>query len=116
MEKAPRLGYDAELLPAVCEVYLKYRDDCLAKDGKLPATQEHIIYACDAVMRGLARVGIVALIDEATGYQEVQDQRHCNLFWMPSFVKSLLHGLCVFQRILRAFLQTERLELGQHFR
>lgn len=69
------VGYDAELLPTVCEVYLKYRDDCLAKDGKLPAAQEHIIRACDAVMRGLARVGIVALIDEATGYQEVRDRK-----------------------------------------
>lgn len=68
------VGYDAELLPMVCEVYLKYRDDSLAKDGKIPATSEHIIRACDAVMRGLARVGIVALIDEATGYQEVRDR------------------------------------------
>lgn len=68
------VGYDAELLPMVCEVYLRYRDDSLAKDGKIPATSEHIIRACDAVMRGLARVGIVALIDEATGYQEVRDR------------------------------------------
>ncbi len=69
------VGYDAELLPMVCEVYLKYRDDCLANDGKLPAMHEHIIRACDAVMRGLARVGIVALVDEATGYQEVRDKK-----------------------------------------
>lgn len=29
--------------------------------------------ACDILMRGLAHVGIVALVDEATGYQEVRD-------------------------------------------
>lgn len=69
------VGYDAELLPMVCEIYLKYRDDSLAKDGKIPAISEHIIRACDAVMRGLARVGIVALVDEATGYQEVRDRK-----------------------------------------
>jgi P63C domain-containing protein len=69
------VGYDAELLPMVCEVYLKYRDDSLAKDGKIPAISEHVIRACDAVMRGLARVGIVALVDEATGYQEVRDRK-----------------------------------------
>ena len=69
------VGYDAQLLPMVCEVYLKYRDDCLAKDGKLPAIHEHIIRACDVVMRGLAHVGIVALVDEATGYQEVRDRK-----------------------------------------
>ena len=69
------VGFDAQLLPMVCEVYLKYRDDCLAKDGKLPAIHEHIIRACDVVMRGLAHVGIVALVDEATGYQEVRDRK-----------------------------------------
>jgi hypothetical protein len=30
--------------------------------------------ACDILMRGLAHVGIVALVDEATGYQEVRDR------------------------------------------
>jgi hypothetical protein len=32
--------------------------------------QQHIILACDLLIRGLARVGIIALVDEATGYQE----------------------------------------------
>lgn len=68
------VGYDATLLPKVCEVYLKFRDDCLAKDGKVPGNYAHIIKACDALMRGLAEVGIVALVDEATGYQYVRDR------------------------------------------
>jgi hypothetical protein len=68
------VGYDAELLPAVAEVYLKMRDDFLAKGKPIPRQYEHIIKACDMVMRGLARVGIIALIDEATGYQEVRDR------------------------------------------
>ena len=68
------VGYDAELLPKICEIYLKLRDDILELDGKIPTYFEHIIRACDVVMRGLARVGIVALIDEATGYQEVRDR------------------------------------------
>jgi hypothetical protein len=66
------VGYDAELLPMVCEVYLKYRDSC---NGKIPRQYGHIVMACDALMRGLARVGIIALIDEATGYQEVRDRQ-----------------------------------------
>ena len=69
-----RVGYGAELLPITCEIYLKYRDAC-AKDGsKINARLAHLITACDMVMRGLAHVGIVALIDEATGYQEVRDR------------------------------------------
>jgi hypothetical protein len=68
------VGYDAELLPAVAEVYLRMRDSFL-KDGRpVPSQYEHITRTCDAVMRGLARVGIVALVDEATGYQEVRDR------------------------------------------
>ncbi|HEW79575.1 MAG TPA: hypothetical protein ENH34_06415 [Phycisphaerales bacterium] len=63
-------GYRAELLPKVCEVYLKARDE-----GKLLKTQLKFAKACDLLMRGLAHVGIVALVDEATGYQEVRDRK-----------------------------------------
>jgi hypothetical protein len=62
-------GYDALLLQMVCEVYLKLRDTSLAEKGRVPKQFEHIIGACDLLMRGFARVGIIALIDEATGYQ-----------------------------------------------
>ena len=62
-------GYDALLLQMVCEVYLKLRDASIAKSGKVSKQFEHIIVACDILNRGFARVGIIALIDEATGYQ-----------------------------------------------
>lgn len=58
-------GYKAELLPKVCEVYLRARDA-----NALTEKQERFAIACDIVMRGLAHVGIIALVDEATGYQE----------------------------------------------
>lgn len=58
-------GYDAMLLPMVCEVYVNARDE-----GKLLKGQEHIAAACYVLLKGLARVGIIALVDEATGYQE----------------------------------------------
>jgi hypothetical protein len=69
------VGYDAELLPMVAEVYLKMRDDLISKGKPIPRQYAHIIRTCDTVMRGLARVGIVALIDEATGYQDVRDRK-----------------------------------------
>lgn len=68
------VGYDAQLLPMVAEVYLKMRDDLLSKEKAIPRQYAHIIQTCDIVMRGLARVGIVALVDEATGYQDVRDR------------------------------------------
>ena len=64
------VGYDATLLPQVAEVYLKYRDAMLAEKGEVPKQHAHIIVAADILMRGLANVGIVALVDEATGYQK----------------------------------------------
>ena len=62
-------GYDAALLPMVCEVYLNLRDS-----GKVTSNQNHIVKQCDILMRGLAHVGIIALVDEATGYQEERDR------------------------------------------
>ena len=63
-------GYNAELLPAVCEIYLQARDA-----GVLPSNQEHVAKQAEVLVRGLARVGIIALVDEATGYQEIRQKR-----------------------------------------
>jgi len=57
-------GYRAEILPMVCEVFLKARDA-----GALPANQQHIAEQAEILVRALAQVGIIALVDEATGYQ-----------------------------------------------
>jgi hypothetical protein len=58
-------GYRAELLPEVCNIYLKARDD-----NRLAPNQRHIAVQADILIRGLATVGIIALVDEATHYQE----------------------------------------------
>ena len=68
------VGYDALLLPKVCEVYLKYRDSLLKQGKPVPTQYAKIVQACDIVMRGLAEVGVIALVDEATGFQYVRDR------------------------------------------
>lgn len=60
-------GYNAELLPAICEIYLKAREV-----GALPPNQQHVAKQAEILVRGLAHVGIIALVDEATGYQEMR--------------------------------------------
>ena len=60
-------GYNAELLPEVCEVYLRARE---AK--ALTTAQERTAAQAEIIMRGLATVGIIALVDEATGYQDIR--------------------------------------------
>lgn len=63
------VGYDARLLPQVAEVYLKFRDSHLNSKGNVPKQYQRMVHAADILMRGLADVGIIALVDEATGYQ-----------------------------------------------
>lgn len=60
----PGYGMKAELIPRVCDVWLKARDA-----GVLRSTQLRVAKKADIIMRGLAHVGIIALVDEATGYQ-----------------------------------------------
>lgn len=63
-------GYRAEILPAVCEVYLQARDA-----GALPHNQQHVAKQAEILIRALAHVGIIALVDEATGYQYDRPRR-----------------------------------------
>lgn len=58
------LGLRADALPRICNVYLAARDA-----GVLRKNQEHLGKQADILMRGLAHIGIIALVDEATGYQ-----------------------------------------------
>ncbi|HEY5152644.1 MAG TPA: P63C domain-containing protein [Candidatus Saccharimonadales bacterium] len=63
------IGYNALLLPGIAELYLRLRDDMMASKGYVPARYSPYITASDVLIRGLANVGIIALVDEATGYQ-----------------------------------------------
>jgi hypothetical protein len=60
-------GYRAEILPEVCEVFLRARDA-----GALQKQLDHIAVQAEILIRSLAKVGIIALVDEATGYQELR--------------------------------------------
>ena len=63
-------GYAAILLPQICEVYLKARDA-----GVLLPSQYHIAEQAELLIRGLATIGIIGLVDEVTGYQEIRAKR-----------------------------------------
>ena len=63
-------GYPAALLVDLCKVVLEARDA-----GALQKQQEHIAARADILIRALATVGIIALVDEATGYQDIRAQR-----------------------------------------
>ncbi|MBU4276168.1 MAG: P63C domain-containing protein [Proteobacteria bacterium] len=63
-------AYEAQTLADICEAVLKARDD-----KALQKQQQHIAKQCEILMRGFARVGIVALVDEATGYQYIRARK-----------------------------------------
>ncbi|MCD0492313.1 P63C domain-containing protein [Chromobacterium violaceum] len=62
-------GIDASMLPQVCDVWLKARDA-----GVLTKSQLVVAQKADILMRALAHVGIIALVDEATGYQRDREK------------------------------------------
>jgi P63C domain len=57
-------GYNAEILPKLCKVYLDARDQ-----KKLVRQQLPLARASEVLLIALSKVGITALVDEATGYQ-----------------------------------------------
>ena len=63
-------GYPATLLVDLCNVVLEVRES-----GSLHSQQAHIAERCETLVRNLARVGIIALVDEATGYQRIREER-----------------------------------------
>ncbi len=63
------IGYKAELLPSVCYVFM----DALEAKA-LKQTQLHIANQCKLLVRGFATVGIIALIDAATGFEKIRKQ------------------------------------------
>lgn len=58
-------GVKAEAIPMICDVWLKARENGALRTD----SQKAIAYQAEILVRGLAQIGIVALVDEATGYQ-----------------------------------------------
>lgn len=57
-------GYDARILPKLCSLYLTVR-----REKKLLASQEQFAINAEILQSALSEIGIVSLIDEATGFQ-----------------------------------------------
>ena len=64
------LGYEAGILPELCNVIIEAYEN-----GKLRKNQEHMVGPARILLRGFANVGIIALVDEATGYQDYRTRQ-----------------------------------------
>ena len=87
----PAHGIKAELLPEICGVFLSAR-----RAGELHHSQEHLAIQAEILIEAFAKVGIIALVDEATGYQ--LDRSHDALRLLLS--KYIAEGL---QKWLKTF-------------
>ena len=73
-------GYEATALIEICEKYLEAKDQGLLKKNQLGLAKQ-----AEIVMRASAKVGIIALIDEATGYQEIR-AKHALQLKLQAFI------------------------------
>jgi hypothetical protein len=89
--KRIHLMFIGELLPQVCDVWLRAREV-----GVLQKQQEAKAHKAEILMRAIAHVGIIALIDEATGYQYERDRDEL-------------------QKILKAYISEELLPWTERF-
>lgn len=84
-------GYEATILVDICDGILEAR-----KRIKLSARQKIIATQCEILVRAFAKIGIIALIDEATGYQYDREKNEL-------------------QTILKAYISEEILEWQKTF-
>ncbi|MEZ9723052.1 P63C domain-containing protein [Vibrio splendidus] len=80
-----KVGYDATLIPEVCEVYIKAQES-----GVLGDKQEHIATRCKLLVRALAKIGIVALIDEVTEFQLIREHNELTRLLSAYISKDLM--------------------------
>lgn len=64
-----RTGVEATILADICDVWITAREKNALTGKQIETAKRAYI-----LMRGFANVGITALVDEATGYQEVRDR------------------------------------------
>ncbi len=84
-------GYEATTLVDVCDAFLEAR-----KHIKLSPRQSIIADQCEILVRAFAKVGIISLVDEATGYQHERERDEL-------------------QKILKAYISEELLPWQKRF-
>lgn len=67
--KKPVKGYEASVLVSICNAFLEAR-----RNIPLGNRQEIIAKQCEILIGGFAELGLIALIDEATGYQHDREK------------------------------------------
>jgi hypothetical protein len=102
-------GYEATLLLDICDAFLRAREDAAAD---LTPIQLEIAKQAEIITRACARVGIIALIDEATGYQEFRQKQELQLKLQAFIAEDLQEWALMFPQ--EFWFELARLE-GVHY-
>jgi len=97
------IGYEATLLIEICDAYLNAR-----ADGALLKNQTGLAEQAEIIMRACAKVGVIALIDEATGFQKVRAENALKLKLQAFISEDLQEWVRMFPEDF--FVQLARLE------
>lgn len=100
-------GYEATLLLDICDAYLRARDD-----KALTPNQMEIAKQAEIITRACAKVGIIALIDEATGYQAFRKKQELQLKLQAFIAEDLQEWALMFPQ--EFWFELARLE-GVHY-
>ena len=101
-------GYEATLLLDICDAYLRAREDkVLLASGQLDIAKQ-----AEIITRACAKVGIIALIDEATGYQAFRKKQELQLKVQAFIAEDLQEWALMFPQ--EFWFELARLE-GVHY-
>ena len=92
-------GYSAEIFLEVIDVVLAAKNA-----NKLLKLQQHVGLRCEALKKALPAIGIIALIDESTGYQKIRERDALKILvkkyitesfrpWIKEFHDDLFSGI-----------------------
>jgi hypothetical protein len=73
-------AYRATALPEICDIMLQVRDHAIMSGVELGSRQQAVIIQSDLIIRALAKVGIIALVDEVTGYEKIKEKDALQIF------------------------------------
>lgn len=78
-------GIKAEIIPKICDIWLR-----ALNDGVLTLKQRKVAQQAHILLSAFAHVGIIALVDEVTGFQETRDKMELQLILKKYIAEALL--------------------------
>ncbi len=83
-KKGKNYGYEAILIPEICKVYLDARRCNVLIPSQLPTAEK-----AEIILHSIAKVGIIALIDESTGFQKDREKNELQKLFNAFLAKEL---------------------------